>query len=200
MAHQSLWMIVVGLALLLVGIGTASAAPPPKVDVCHFDEETGAWKKLSIAGPASSAHLAHHDDAVPGGTTSVTGTQLGADCQPAVAACGNCLAAHGGAGCENAACQVAVCAVDPLCCNESFGWDQTCVGEAQLIGVAGGLCEGPSCGDCSTIGHDAGCEFQACEAAVCAEFPSCCDSDWTVLCVGAAQVICIPGGLCEAAP
>jgi hypothetical protein len=64
-----------------------AAAPPPKVEVCHFQEETGTWKRLSIGAPALRAHLRNHDDALPGGVTVQSDTPLDADCAVVPAPC-----------------------------------------------------------------------------------------------------------------
>jgi hypothetical protein len=50
------------------------------VDICHFQPGKGTWKLLSVGSPASDAHLQNHDDALPGGATTQTGTVLDADC------------------------------------------------------------------------------------------------------------------------
>lgn len=42
----------------------------------------------------------------------------------------NCHTAHGGPGCNDAACEAAVCAVDPPCCDV---WDQLCADQAQAL-------------------------------------------------------------------
>ena len=46
---------------------------------------------------------------------------------------------NGSPGCENGACEDAVCAVDPFCCNVT--WDSICASEAATI------CEGSICSD-----------------------------------------------------
>jgi hypothetical protein len=51
--------------LSMTGRAAAQSGPPPKVGVCHVDE-TGAFKRISIAATAVSAHLAH-GDGLPGG-------------------------------------------------------------------------------------------------------------------------------------
>jgi hypothetical protein len=58
-----------------------------KVDICHFQPGQGSWKLLSVGQPAADAHFKNHDDAIPGGTTSQTGTLLDANCQPVTARC-----------------------------------------------------------------------------------------------------------------
>jgi hypothetical protein len=70
---------------------------------------------------------------------SVTWDQICADaadtscaiCNPGQ---GDCCASNGSPGCENAACQDAVCAVDPFCCSTT--WDAFCgVTAGELCGV-----------------------------------------------------------------
>lgn len=83
MARRTLLAMLVVFALLLVGASTpVAAAPAGKTDICHFDAQTGTWTKISVGGPAATAHLTHHDDALPGATTTITGTQLNLNCQP----------------------------------------------------------------------------------------------------------------------
>jgi hypothetical protein len=41
---------------------------------------------------------------------------------------GPCCVAHGGPGCNDGACCLAVCAIDPFCCD--IAWDSICAGEA----------------------------------------------------------------------
>ena len=70
------------------------------------------------------------------------------DCVPTTPTC--CLA-HGGTGCQDAACQAAVCAVDPTCC--SVIWDAVCASFAIANATSGGVCEGvsncPGAGQCA---------------------------------------------------
>ena len=57
---------------------------------------------------------------------------------------GDCCSAHDGAGCADALCVEAVCAVDPFCCDTT--WDDLCAGQAMdLCEVCGGGVAG--CGD-----------------------------------------------------
>lgn len=51
---------------------------------------------------------------------------------------GDCCAANGTPGCDDAACCELVCSVDPFCCDVQ--WDGVCADEACGIG---GLCFGP---------------------------------------------------------
>jgi hypothetical protein len=70
---------------------------------------------------AQGVYTPDKDEANPGGDSS------------------NCCVAHGGVGCDDAACEVLVCADVPLCC--LIGWDINCaVAAADLCGA---LCDGP---------------------------------------------------------
>ena len=55
-----------------------------KVSICHFSEDDNTWHLISIAEPAVDAHLRNHNDALVGGITSKTATQLDANCQPVI--------------------------------------------------------------------------------------------------------------------
>jgi hypothetical protein len=200
MARSTLCTMVAVAALLLVGVGTSTAAPSAKVGICHFQEDEGAWTKISVGGDAPAAHLANHDDAVPGGITSVTNTQLDADCQPVAGqSCGNCLATGHGTGCENSACQTAICQTESFCCDTS--WDGVCASDALSTCLGGNVCTGqPACGNCVATGHGTGCEFPDCQLAVCAADSFCCTDAWDQVCVEEAFDACafVGSNLCVA--
>jgi hypothetical protein len=59
---------------------STAAAGQARIAVCHFDGAAGAWSKISVPEPAVNAHTSGHDDALPGGTTTLTRTPLDADC------------------------------------------------------------------------------------------------------------------------
>jgi hypothetical protein len=73
-------IFVCGAVLGVTSLGIVHATD--KVDICHFQPGQGSWNLLSVDQSAADAHLKNHDDALPGGTTSQTGTLLDADCQP----------------------------------------------------------------------------------------------------------------------
>jgi hypothetical protein len=187
MAPRILFTMMAALALLLVGVSTSTADLLSKVAICHFQEDLGTWRAISVGEYASTAHIVQHDDASPGGVTSKTGTQLDANCQPEVTACGTCLTT-GHDGCDNPACEAAVCASDSPCCS---GWDALCVLEAQSLCVEVGLCTVEATCDCST----AGCGSSTCEAAVCAADSFCC-AQWDAGCEAEALTICVASGQC----
>ncbi len=60
----------------------------------------------------------------------------------------NCCFPHGGQGCDDPACEAAVCAVDPFCCDTA--WDGICAEEAQDL--CGDLCSGS--GGVTCVGGD----------------------------------------------
>jgi hypothetical protein len=83
MARASLGVTLTIMAL----VGMAHPGTGRADEICHFQPDTQSWTKLEVGGNAAAAHLANHDDASPGGTTSVTGTILDSSCQPAVCPC-----------------------------------------------------------------------------------------------------------------
>jgi hypothetical protein len=87
MPKSRVWsgLVVCAAVLGLTSFGPVHAAD--KVDICHFQPEQGSWKLLSVGQPAAEAHLRNHDDALPGGTTSQTGTVLDAECVEVVVTC-----------------------------------------------------------------------------------------------------------------
>lgn len=86
--------IVVGvLAAMAVAAG---AAPLPKVDVCHFDAESGTFDMINISENAYEAHVAH-GDARPGeGVPGLPGYGFDENCVP-TALVTICQQAAGGA-------------------------------------------------------------------------------------------------------
>jgi hypothetical protein len=94
----------------------------------------------------------------------------------------NCCEANGGLGCDDRACEAAVCAADAFCCETE--WDGICAGEA--LNLCGDLC-GSTC--CVSSGG-LGCDDPDCQAAVCAADPFCCDVEWDGVCAGEALDLC----------
>jgi hypothetical protein len=87
-AKSVLWAGVVVCAVVLGFTSLDSvSAKNNKVDICHYQEENDRWKLLSLPQPAAAAHLEHHDDAIPSGTTAQTQTVLDADCEPVEVIC-----------------------------------------------------------------------------------------------------------------
>ena len=130
-------LLVAIFTVSLFGASTAMAEPREKVLVCHYDADEGYWVLISISGNAVDKHFANHDDALPGGVTSQSGTTLDNNCEPTLPSCGDCLEANGTPGCTNEECEATVCAIDPFCCDIS--WDGICADEA------GELCAGIIC-------------------------------------------------------
>lgn len=146
MARHTLLAMLAVLALLLVGASTpVAAAPAGKTDICHFDGVTGTWIRISVSAHAVVAHLTHHNDALPGGPTTITGTQLDQNCQP-LPACQEgqplqCLCGDLITGCA-ASCQPGSCdAVRTLCISlcAPFGGP----------GIGPGSCAETPCTECA---------------------------------------------------
>ena len=131
-------LLIAVFSLSMFAASSAMAEPREKVDICHYDEEYGYWVHINISGNAAPAHFANHDDAIPGGVTSQSGTALDNSCVPTLDSCGDCLEANGTPGCTNAECQDTVCALDPFCCDVT--WDGLCADQAIDLCVGGGIC------------------------------------------------------------
>jgi hypothetical protein len=78
-------IVVCAAVLGLTRVGPVHAKE--NVEICHFQPGKGSWKLLSVGQSAVDAHLRNHDDALPGGTTSQTGTRLNADCVEVTVTC-----------------------------------------------------------------------------------------------------------------
>jgi hypothetical protein len=123
------------ISVNLTGLEVNRSAAPAPVTICHRPDNLSGWEQISIGAAAVDFHLRNHDDAVPGGVTTESGTSLGADCEP-VPPCGDCLVSHGTPGCENGGCEAKVCAIDPFCC--AVVWDSLCASEAASL--CSGIC------------------------------------------------------------
>jgi len=121
-------------AIAFVALATmtsnAMANDSDDMDICHWQDYNGAWKLITVSENGALNHLRLHDDAFPGGVTSVNSIQLDENCAE-IASCGNCLEAHDGPGCSNTACQDAVVAED-FVCGLLEDWDTICAGEATV--------------------------------------------------------------------
>lgn len=58
-------MVVLAMLLTLLPVMAVTAAPAEKVDVCHFDKDTGVYFKINISENAFQSHV-DHGDAAPG--------------------------------------------------------------------------------------------------------------------------------------
>jgi hypothetical protein len=87
MSKPYIWTVGVVCAVVFGLTSAGGSMPKDKVDICHFAEETGTWKLISVGAPATRAHLENHNDAIPGGTTSKTGTALDAECKEVTCPC-----------------------------------------------------------------------------------------------------------------
>ncbi len=126
------------------------------------------------------------------------------DCPGPGAGIGLCCSANGTPGCENAACQNAICSQDAFCC--ATQWDGVCADAAIANANAGLACSGISnCGSgtgggpcCAAAGNGSpGCENAACQNAICAQDAFCCTTTWDGLCAEAANENALDGGPCS---
>lgn len=98
----------------------------------------------------------------------------------------SCLSSHGQGGCNDPACCVTVCSLDPACC--SGDWDGSCVFTAQQYCV--GLCGAAVNGSCFTSHTNPSCDDETCCVDVCASDPFCCQSAWDFTCALVAGFAC----------
>ena len=107
--------------------GTGPCAAP--VDQCagvNCDDGNECTIDSCSSGTCSSVANTNAPCAGGTGTCNAAG-----GCDPNNGTCGNCLEAHAGPGCENAACQNTVCAQDPFCCEVEF--DSICANAAATL-------------------------------------------------------------------
>jgi hypothetical protein len=99
---------------------------------------------------------------------------------------GDCLVAHATPNCNTPECCTTVCAVDPFCC--STAWDIACVTGATNLCVR--TCGGSLAADCCTPHAGTHCSDATCCAAVCANDPFCCGTQWDSICANEAVATC----------
>lgn len=152
-----------------------------KITVCHVpDNNPDKCHSICISPSALADHLAHGD--FLGECTD--------DCTSVVK--GSCCEIHNTAGCNDAACEAAVCALDGFCCN--VGWDGICV--TLAVENCGDLCPPPppEISNCCLVQNAAGCDNVDCETTVCSTDRFCCDVGWDACCQALAILLC--GDLC----
>ncbi len=107
---------------------------------------------------------------------------------------GNCCLSHAGPSCRNKECCVAVCLLDPLCCESQ--WDGTCAKIATSQTDC--PCDGPTCGaegtgSCFQSHTTPFCEQGSCCNIICGKVqPECCSVAWDETCVKLATLFCSP--------
>jgi len=110
---------------------------------------------------------------------------------------GDCCAPNGSPGCDDAACEAQICALDDFCC--LMEWDGQCANAATGADGAGnecGVCMAPPGGDCCVANGSPGCDDAACEAQICAIDDFCCLMEWDGVCANAATGVDGMGNEC----
>jgi len=105
---------------------------------------------------------------------------------------GPCCQANGSIGCDDVACERAVCAIDPFCCDSE--WDGICANEAieDLLHCAC-TCGAEPAGSCCNANGTPFCNDEACCDAVCVIDPKCCDIEWDSVCAEEAAKVPLCG-------
>ena len=67
-------------ACCMLFAGSLYAGKAPTVDICHWDDDTGAFKLKQVNGNAQKAHLGHGDE-IPEADPETTSTPLDANCE-----------------------------------------------------------------------------------------------------------------------
>jgi len=152
---------------------------------CCASNWDGICANIAIANANSAGVCA--------GVTNCPGTSGGG--------AGPCCSANSGPGCQNSACQTAVCAQDAFCCNST--WDAICANIAIANANSGGACAGisncptPVAAPCCSANSGIGCENTACQVAVCNLDAFCCTIVWDAFCAAAAIDNANLGGACS---
>ncbi|MHC4427238.1 MAG: right-handed parallel beta-helix repeat-containing protein, partial [Planctomycetota bacterium] len=130
--HQSISrsLILAGFAATLVSTAVHGGtvlyvdddAPPPGDGLSWATAYPSLQEALAVAGASGGAVNEIH---VAQGVYT-----------PAPDGISTCCTPHGGLGCDDAGCEVLVCAAVPLCCE--LGWDAACA--AAAVELCGGLC------------------------------------------------------------
>jgi hypothetical protein len=93
---QSAVVVALGIILSLVMTSCSGSSPTEpttdesggfvfdedgKIAICHYQQDIGTWTLVKLSLEATLEHLDKHDDAVPGGVTAITKTQLDSNCK-----------------------------------------------------------------------------------------------------------------------
>ena len=98
---------------------------------------------------------------------------------------GGCFEDNGTPYCSDEECCLAVCAVDPFCCDNA--WNAGCAFGAS---VECRNCGDPETGDCFEDNGTPYCRDESCCSTVCTMNPSCCTGPWNQACADMALANC----------
>ncbi len=98
-------------------------------------------------------------------------------------------------------CEESICAADPACCSST--WDAGCIAQVRTVCAslscpdsAGSCAHGPCVAGAPLV---SGCDnppvSPGCVAAICADDPACCATEWDPICMAEVETIC--GFSCE---
>ena len=103
---------------------------------------------------------------------------------------------NGTPGCEDVDVCMAVCDLDPCCCDTA--WDGLCAQKAKGIVEGFDAC-GAGNGDCLNSNGSPGCDNADCCNDVCKQDPFCCLNEWDQQCAESVGPVCGVFAVCETA-
>ena len=142
----------------------------------------------------TGAFVLHSEATDSGGALFSPGTKVDSTffsgCEISEPACGDtdaggCFEANGTPYCSDEECCLAVCAVDPFCCENE--WNAFCA-DGALVECRS--CGDPETGDCFEDNGTPYCGDESCCSTVCAMNPSCCEGPWNQACADMALANC----------
>lgn len=168
----------------------------------------------TLTQTACEAVAVNEEDPWRGVGSNCSEDQICSDFQCGHPFSGDCFECHdpnglgGGRYCNDQECCMAVCQIDPFCCEEDANfpggirgaphWDELCVLLAYQFcpGPPENVCLSGFGGPCFTAAPTPGCSNSICCQAVCAVDPFCCAGFWDFDCVDLAFELCqdIVGG------
>ncbi len=168
----------------------ASVAYPVEGEVPAGNQNQSITRDPDITG----GFVLHSEATGSGGALFSPGTNIDGSlfsgCVIEEPACGDldaggCFEDNGTPYCSDEECCLAVCAVDPFCCDNE--WNAGCAFGAS---VACRNCGDPETGDCFEDNGTPYCRDDSCCSTVCAMNPSCCEGPWNQACADMALANC----------
>jgi hypothetical protein len=177
---------------ILISISGANSLPVDAAGNLVFSFNDDA---TDVVGPSKAGLISPFDAWTQPGQTGNYVIELNA-VGPIPSACAventsSCFIVHPLPYCNDPACCVTTCTVEPFCCDVT--WDATCVEVAEFLCGEGETGCGTNAAESCYEPHDSAyCNDPVCCALVCEQRPECCTEGWDADCVALAEAICTP--------